>query len=167
MGLFINRKGYCSSKDSLRFSALFQTHHISGFTTLTPLPLQTVTTWHYQPTEDFPLKRIRIHKGTQSSFTEGQSPTHSNSLTGEMHVQASPFVTRKHHIPDPHDDGEGYCWVSIILPPEVKNGTHSDETIMLFVIHKCKAGQTAMTHQPPTARARGPLYLVTDQVEHT
>ncbi|KAJ5189279.1 hypothetical protein N7491_005607 [Penicillium cf. griseofulvum] len=65
-----------------------------------------------------------------------------------MRVQASPFVTSKHHIPDPHDDGEGYCWVSVILPPEARNGTHSDEEIMLFVIKKCKAGQTTMTHQP-------------------
>ncbi|KAF4762236.1 hypothetical protein N7455_001447 [Penicillium solitum] len=39
-----------------------------------------------------------------------------------MRVQASPFVTRQHHIPDPCDDGEGYCW--------------------------CKDGQTTMTHQP-------------------
>ncbi|CAI7577089.1 unnamed protein product [Penicillium discolor] len=65
-----------------------------------------------------------------------------------MRVQASPFVTRQHHIPDPCDDGEGYCWVSVILLPEARNGTHSDEAIMLFVIRKCKDGQTAMTHQP-------------------
>ncbi|KOS38559.1 hypothetical protein ACN38_g10619 [Penicillium nordicum] len=65
-----------------------------------------------------------------------------------MRVQASPFVTRKHHIPDPCDDGEGYCWVSVILPPEARNGTHSDEAIMLFVARKCKDGQTALTHQP-------------------
>ena len=65
-----------------------------------------------------------------------------------MRVQASAFVTRNHHIPDPRDDGEGYCWVSVILLPEAKNGTHSDEAIMLFVIQKCKYGQTALTHQP-------------------
>ncbi|KAJ6139099.1 hypothetical protein N7471_005585 [Penicillium samsonianum] len=65
-----------------------------------------------------------------------------------MHVQASPFVTRKHHIPDPRDDGKGYCWVSVILVPDARSGTHSDDPIMLFVIRKCKAGQTAMTHQP-------------------
>ncbi|KAJ5383876.1 hypothetical protein N7517_001787 [Penicillium concentricum] len=64
-----------------------------------------------------------------------------------MRVQASPFVTRKHHVPDPRD-GEGYCWVSVILSPEARNGTHSDAEIMLFVIQKCKAGQTALTHQP-------------------
>ncbi|KGO74724.1 hypothetical protein PITC_083330 [Penicillium italicum] len=65
-----------------------------------------------------------------------------------MRVLASPFVTRKHYIPDPDDNGEGHCWVSVILLPDARNGTHSDEAIMLFVIQKCKDGQTAMTHQP-------------------
>ncbi|KAJ5513505.1 hypothetical protein N7463_003057 [Penicillium fimorum] len=65
-----------------------------------------------------------------------------------MRAQASPFVTGKHHIPDPRDDGEGYCWVSVILSPDARNGTNSDEEIMLFVIQMCKSGQTAMTHQP-------------------
>ncbi|CAG7956219.1 unnamed protein product [Penicillium nalgiovense] len=82
-----------------------------------------------------------------SSPAKGQSSSPSTPLTGEMCVQASPFITRNYHIPDPRDDGEGYCWVSVILLPEAKNGTHSDEAIMLFVIQKCKYGQTTMTHQ--------------------
>jgi hypothetical protein len=38
--------------------------------------------------------------------------------------------------------------VSVILLPDMRNGTHSGADIMNFVIRKCNAGQTAMTHQP-------------------
>ncbi|KAJ5467379.1 hypothetical protein N7475_005131 [Penicillium sp. IBT 31633x] len=65
-----------------------------------------------------------------------------------MNYQASPFLVGRFHAPDPHDDGKGYCWVSATLPYEMKKGTHSDEEIMLFVLRRCKAGPTAMTHQP-------------------